>query len=124
MVVKGQGLQRVRRTKSDAGHRTLPLPVFAVRMLERRRAAGGGTGPLFPDSRGGWRDPSNLSREPREARGSGEFAWVTSHVFRKTCATLLDRCETKIVHSSSIDLDGDQDRSRELGLLLRLDSNQ
>ena len=91
--VKGQGLQRVRRTKSDAGHRTLPLPEFAVRMLERRRAASGGTGPLFPDSRGGWRDPSNLSRELRQARGSGEFAWVTSHVFRKTCATLLDEGE-------------------------------
>ncbi len=36
MRVKGQGLQRVRRTKSDAGHRTLPLPlpVFAVHMLD------------------------------------------------------------------------------------------
>ena len=57
------------------------------------RAASGGTGPLFPDSRGGWRDPINLSRELREARGSGEFSWVTSHVFRKTCATLLDEGE-------------------------------
>ena len=28
-----------------------------------------------------------------EARGSGEFAWVTSHVFRKTCAPLLDENE-------------------------------
>ena len=91
--VKGEGLQRIRRTKSDAGHRTLPLPAFAVQMLERRVAASGGTGPLFPDSRGGWRDPFNLSRELREARGSGEFAWVTSHVFRKTCATLLDEGE-------------------------------
>jgi integrase len=62
MRVKGQGLQRIRRTKSDAGHRTLPLPVFAVRMLERRAAASGSTGPLFPDSRVGWRDPSNVSR--------------------------------------------------------------
>ena len=83
----------MRRTKSDAGHRTLPLPVFAIRMLERRRATSGGSGPLFPDSRGGWRDPSKLSRELRQARGSGEFAWVTSHVFRKTCATLLDEGE-------------------------------
>jgi integrase len=83
----------VRRTKSDAGHRTLPLPEFAVRMLERRRAASGGIGPLFPDGRGGWRDPSNLSREHRLARGTGEFGWVTSHVFRKTCATLLDEGE-------------------------------
>jgi integrase len=88
--VTGAGLQRIRRTKSDAGHRTLPLPAFALSMLERRRATSGGTGPLFPDNRGGWRDPSNLSRELRQARGSGEFAWVTSHVFRKTCATLLD----------------------------------
>jgi integrase len=91
--VKGAGLHRVRRTKSDAGHRTLPLPVFAQRMLERRREASGSDGPLFPDSRGGWRDPSNLSRELRQARGSDEFAWVTSHVFRKTCATLLDEGE-------------------------------
>jgi len=91
--VKSEGLQRVRRTKSDAGHRTLPLPIFAMRMLERRRAASGGVGPLFPDSRGALRDPSNLSRELRQARGSGEFAWVTSHVFRKTCATLLDEGE-------------------------------
>jgi integrase len=88
--VKGQGLLRVRRTKSDAGHRTLPLPLFAIRMLERLRAESDGALPLFPDALGGWRDPSNLSRDLREARGSGEFAWVTSHVFRKTCATLLD----------------------------------
>ena len=50
--------------------------------------------PRFPDSRGRWRDPFNLSRELREARGSGEFALVTSHVFRKTCATLLDEKRT------------------------------
>ena len=37
--------------------------------------------------------PLNLSRELREARGSGEFSWVTSHVFRKTCAMLLDEGE-------------------------------
>jgi integrase len=91
--VKGQGLLRVKRTKSDAGHRTLPLPLFAVRMLERRRVVSGGVGPLFPDSLGGWRDPSNLCRELREARGSGEFAWVTTHVFRKTCATILDESD-------------------------------
>lgn len=26
----------------------------------------------------------------RKARGGGEFAWVTSHVFRKTALTMLD----------------------------------
>ena len=46
---------------------------------------------MFPDSEGGWRDPSNTSRDLRNARGSEDFAWVTSHVFRKTAATELDR---------------------------------
>jgi integrase len=90
--VKGRGLVRVPRPKSDAGHRTLPLPLFALRMLRRRRRRRA-DGPLFPDARGGWRDPSNTSRDLREARGSEEFAWVTSHVFRKTCATILDESE-------------------------------
>ena len=88
----GCRLVRVPRPKSDAGHRTLPLPLFAVRMLRRRGGLRAG-GPLFPNAHGGWRDPSNTSRALREARGSDEFAWVTSHVFRKTCATILDESE-------------------------------
>jgi integrase len=47
-------------------------------------------GPVFPDSLGGLRDPSNTLRALRDARGGDEFAWVTSHVFRKTAATILD----------------------------------
>jgi integrase len=90
--VKGRGLVRVPRPKSDAGHRTLPLSLFAIRML-RRRGQLRADGPPFPDARGAWRDPSNTSRDLREARGSDEFAWVTSHVFRKTCATILDESE-------------------------------
>ena len=43
-----------------------------------------------PDSLGGLRDPSNTRRVLREARGSEDFAWVTSHVFRRTAATILD----------------------------------
>jgi integrase len=62
-------------------------------MLERRLLTSPGNGPLFPDSIGGWRDPSNTSRDLREARGSDEFVWVTSHVFRKTCATTLDESD-------------------------------
>jgi integrase len=46
--------------------------------------------PVFPHSLGGWRDPRNTRRDLLNARGSGEFAWVTSHMFRKTCATILD----------------------------------
>lgn len=87
--VKGAGLLR-KSTKSEAGERTLRLPDYVLGMLRRRELVAGGRGPLFPDSAGGWRDPSNTSRDLRQARGSEEFAWVTSHVFRKTAATQLD----------------------------------
>lgn len=89
--VKGTGLIR-KSTKSEAGERTLPLPSWAVNMLRRRHHDQGNpdTGPVFPDSRGGLRDPSNTRRDLRNARGSDGFAWVTSHVFRKTAATILD----------------------------------
>lgn len=87
--IKDVGLIR-KGTKSTAGERTLRLPAFAVSMLRRRKLAAGGAGPVFPDSVGHWRDPSNTSRDLRSARGSEEFAWVTSHVFRKTAATELD----------------------------------
>lgn len=88
--IKGVGLIR-KSTKSRAGERTLRLPSFALGMLRRRKLVSGGRGPVFPDSVGGWRDPSNTSRDLRTARGSEEFAWVTSHVFRKTAATEMDR---------------------------------
>jgi len=106
--VKGRPLFR-KGTKSAAGERTLPLPQFVLAMLDRRAMthfalqagylppAGArasdlvlalGSVPVFPDTRGGWRDPSNTQRSFRFARG--EFDWVSSHTFRKTAATFLD----------------------------------
>lgn len=98
--IKGRGLHRM-STKTIAGERTLHLPGWAVDVVMRRGDELGWTGPLFPAStsgrrttvsrRGGaWRDPSNTSRSLREARDRAGFGWVTSHVFRKTCATVLD----------------------------------
>ncbi|WP_217643428.1 site-specific integrase [Actinopolyspora lacussalsi] len=88
--VKGEGLVR-KSTKSNSGERTLPLPSWAVEMLRRREnERGDREEPVFPDSLGGLRDPSNTRRDLRKARGAEEFAWVTSHVFRKTAATILD----------------------------------
>ena len=69
--VKGEGLLR-KGTKSRAGERTLPLPVSAVAMLRRRFMTGARLDqPLFPDVLGGFRDPANVRRELREARGDG-----------------------------------------------------
>ncbi|WP_371812825.1 site-specific integrase [Saccharopolyspora sp. ASAGF58] len=88
--VKGQGLIR-KSTKTGFGERTLPLASWTVEMLRRRFAeTGAQDGPVYPDSLGGLRDPSNTRRVLRETRGSEGFARVTSHVFRKTAATILD----------------------------------
>lgn len=46
--------------------------------------------PVFPDMLGGFRDPANVRRDLREARGKEALAWITSHTFRKTAATILD----------------------------------
>lgn len=49
--------------------------------------------PVFPNTIGGFRDPSNTIRDLRHSRGSEGFAWVTSHNFRKTAATILDEAD-------------------------------
>jgi integrase len=92
--VRGDGLVRVPRLKGAQEDRqkdrVLRLPPFALVMLCRRAVIRGRSGPLFPDSIGGWRDPKNTARSLRAARGTAGFRWVTSHVFRKTVATVLD----------------------------------
>jgi integrase len=88
--VKGQGLLR-KPTKSKAGERVLGLPMTASAMLRRRFNSGGRLDlPVFPDAIGGFRDPANVRRDIRDARGDAALAWITSHNFRKTTATVLD----------------------------------
>ena len=88
--VRGEGSLR-KATKSRAGERTLPLPPSAVAVLRRRFMTGARLDqPLFPNIFGGFRDPDNVRRELREARGTETLAWITSHSFRKTAATILD----------------------------------
>jgi integrase len=88
--VRGEGLLR-KGTKSRAGERTLPLPESAVALLRRRFMTGARMEqPVFPSVDGGFRDPANVRRELRDARGKETLAWITSHTFRKTAATILD----------------------------------
>lgn len=69
----------------------MPLPMSAVAMLQRRFMSGARLDqPVFPDVNGGFRDPANTRREFREARGKETLAWITSHTFCKTAATILD----------------------------------
>ena len=88
--VRGHGLVR-KGTKTASGERTLLLPSWALDDLRRRHAVGVRLeSPVFPDTRGGLRDPSNTRRRLRKALDRAGFGWVTSHNFRKTTATLLD----------------------------------
>lgn len=94
--VTGQGLIR-KSTKTASGARTLLLPPWCVERLRSRAArpsasekgVGAGT-PVFPAPLGGWRDPSNTQADLRAAFSDAGFGHVTSHVLRKTTATVLD----------------------------------
>ena len=89
--VKGKGLV-VQRVKSRTSERGLLLPLWCVELLRARRIRlGAFDGPVFPDSRGGWRDRSNVGKAFRQVRGGSEFEWVKTHTYRKTVATLLDQ---------------------------------
>lgn len=92
--VKGEGLVRVERSdRSSKGKATtLRLPDWAVRVCRRRILALGGDGPLLPTAAGNWRDPVTTAHALQRARENEKVGmpWLTSHMFRKTVATLLD----------------------------------
>ena len=89
--LKGQGIV-IKGTKRETSARTLLLPRWCVEMLsERARFFDAAPGdPLFPAPLGGWRDPSNTQADLGEAFKAAGFDWVTSHVFRKSVATVMD----------------------------------
>jgi integrase len=88
----GVGLLRLPSTKSGRkGERLIPLPSWAVTMLKRRRLAiGPGVEPVFPDSLGAWRDPSNVRKVWRQVQAGAEIDGFVSHTLRKTVASFLD----------------------------------
>ena len=89
--VKGKGLV-AKRVKSRASERALLMPPWCVGLLKVRRVRlGAFEGPVFPDSRGGWRDRNNVLKAFRQVRGGSDFEWVKTHTYRKTVATLLDQ---------------------------------
>jgi integrase len=88
--VKGEGLRlNDGTTKTRDAVLDLPDPVVAMLLLRQQRTYAP-MGPVFCDAFGGLRDPSNTSRSLRAALDEVGYDWVTSHVFRKTVATVLD----------------------------------
>jgi len=88
---KGKGLYIQPEPKTEAGYRTLVLPSWAVTMLRRRMAGLAPDAPVFKAPKGGLRDPSNTSADLRQAFDAAGYSWATSHVFRKTVATMMDK---------------------------------
>ncbi len=91
--VPSRGLIIQEFPKSVAGRRTIGLPTYVVDLLRRRQSEGHAPGDLdvfFPSPSGRLRDPNNTSGDLRKVLDRAGFAWVTSHVFRKTVATRLD----------------------------------
>jgi integrase len=71
--IKGVGLIVQEDESNKLTKRTLDLP----------------TGPVFVSARGKLRDPSNTEADRKDAFAFCGYDWVTSHVFRKTVATLM-----------------------------------
>lgn len=90
--IKGRGLWIKPKPKSKAGYRKLRLPSWAVDMLRRRQADAvpNQWGVVFTSPTGLLRDPSNTQADLRDVFTCIGYPWVTSYVFRKTAATLLD----------------------------------
>ena len=88
--LRGQGLV-ASRLKTRTSARVLGLPAWALEMLRIRRVRLGVIdGPVFADSRGGYRDRNNVGAAFRRVRQGTAFEWVTPHTYRKTVATMLD----------------------------------
>lgn len=85
----GKGLVVRNVPKSAAGERILELPSWCVDML-RERVNSRTTEIVFPSEMHHLRDLSNTRRGLREAFKAAGYEGITSHVFRKTAATLLD----------------------------------
>ncbi|MET8762295.1 site-specific integrase [Lentzea sp. NPDC004782] len=89
--VVGVGLVLKPKPKSKSGYRTLELPSWAVEMLRRRRPADAKPNdPIFTAPMGSLRDPSNTNADLKETFTAADYGWVTSHVYRKTVASMMD----------------------------------
>lgn len=92
---RGEDLREMTRgtTKSEAGHRLVPLPPALVEMLNERRERTlwrRMDDPVFISERTGeWLWQHNLARNLREALHGTEFEGVTFRTFRKTAATAV-----------------------------------
>jgi integrase len=90
----GKGLV-ISSTKTTTSNRVLRLPAWIAELLHARRDNAAkdlraDVTPVFPAPLSGLRDRSNTQADLRDAFKAAGVASITSHVLRKTTATLLD----------------------------------
>ncbi|MDT4991086.1 MAG: hypothetical protein QOH97_978 [Actinoplanes sp.] len=92
--IKATGLIIKPEPKTEAGYRTLILPDWAVTLLLARRRREdlkfGELALVFPSAVGTLRDPSNIDHQIKDAFTYAGLPDLTSHILRKTVATLMD----------------------------------
>lgn len=90
--VPRRGIIRQPMPKTAAGSRVTPLPRPTMDLLQRRHERlKDDTTLLFPTVLMRLRDPSNTQRELRAIRDDLGYPQLSTHSFRKTAATMLDR---------------------------------
>ncbi|WP_350349056.1 site-specific integrase [Agromyces sp. G08B096] len=90
--VKGKGIVRQEFPKTEKSARVTPLPAQTVELLRRRHERlREFTTLLFPTPLMRLRDPSNTQREIRDRREALGYPELSTHSFRKTVATILDK---------------------------------
>lgn len=90
--VKGRGVVRQEFPKTEKSARITPLPASTMDLLRRRHdRLKEFTSLLFPTPLMRLRDPSNTQREIRDRRVLLGYPELSTHSFRKTVATILDR---------------------------------
>jgi integrase len=91
--IKGKGLVIKPRPKSKDGWRTIELPGWMVTLLRKRLAEyqPNRWDVVFTSPSGRLRDPSNTQGDLRTVFDRAGYPEITSHTFRRTVATLMDK---------------------------------
>jgi integrase len=90
VAITGLGLVR-HEGKTAKANRVIGIPAYLVTLLRVRRPADAlDEDPVFPSAVGTWRAPSGVQRAVRAMRVRIDYPEFTTHVGRRTVATLLD----------------------------------
>ncbi|MGC0249138.1 tyrosine-type recombinase/integrase [Pseudactinotalea sp. Z1748] len=107
--VSETGLIRQVEPKSSASRRTVPMTSDAVAAARTAMGLGLDRGPLglvFPNTRGGLRQPGNVRTDVAHLLDGTDLEWVRTHTMRKTVATRVARAHGSTVAAAVLGQSG------------------